>query len=195
MLTLLPHKGNISTDLCILPSTFKKNYKIKYKNILWNVSEFFFFFAHNKHLYFSITQYKKKLLFLLVCLLLLDCILRVQVLIYASLCLQRLPGKETGYKVNVGWICWISLCTWLITFHNGPVPAKVVPRVESCFPLCILFMLFFLSKRLQNQIYLIVIFQLLFKYNVKNTRQGNALDCLLNSQGWIFVIQRMELLL
>lgn len=60
-LRLPAHKENITMDLHPLPRTSKTNYKIKYKNILWNA--LCFSFARHKHLYFNIRQLEQSSLF------------------------------------------------------------------------------------------------------------------------------------
>lgn len=100
------HKENITTDLHPLPRISKRNYKIKYKNILWNA--LCFSFAHHKHLCFNIRQVRTKLLVCSCVPLLLHCVLKAEALIYSCLYCQRPLGIRIGYVVNVGWICLLN---------------------------------------------------------------------------------------
>lgn len=99
------HKGNVLTGMHPLPWNYKRNYKIKYKNILWTA--LCFSFAGHKH-FCSYIRRCTTVPCLPVCLLPLDRVLGTAALICSCLCSQRSPGRRTEQAVNVGWISLLN---------------------------------------------------------------------------------------
>lgn len=150
----LPSIKETLTNLHPFPWTFNRNYKIKYKNILWIA--LWFSSACNKHLYFSNRQLHKSSFCHSVSR---DWAVLSRMKPWIILCAHGPPGNGTLGRISLPILLW----TWLTAFYKGLTDPKIVAGHWILFSFKCFILLFF-SKEVSNPIYLTVISQLQRQY-------------------------------